>query len=390
MLNVLVLDANQRSGLAAIRSLGNIDGVLVYAADSEREAIGGSSKYCQSYLQHPSITECPKDFLHWLKHTLIAHKFDIVFPMTEVSSQLLLMNTELLGSTKLPFASYDKVMSLANKGNLTKLAESIDVPVPQSTFYPNSSEVNLESINDYPVVIKPCLSKIWDGHNWLDTVVQVAHDKAELEKYLNTSPWLSQYEFMLQAFIPGYGAGAFAIYNQGSPLAFFGHQRLREKPPQGGVSVLSKSVELDPQLLNSAKKLLDAAQWHGVAMVEFRVAEDGTAYLMEVNTRFWGSLQLAIDAGVDFPKLLYQITVGEPVSEVRHYKKEVKLRWLLGDIDSLYLVLKSSQYSKKEKFKRILDFCIPDFFSTHHQVARWGDFKPGLTELKQYLHNLKS
>ena len=27
-------------------------------------------------------------------------------------------------------------------------------------------------------------------------------------------------------------------------------------------------------------------------------------YLMEVNGRFWGSLQLAIDAGVDFPALL--------------------------------------------------------------------------------------
>ena len=29
----------------------------------------------------------------------------------------------------------------------------------------------------------------------------------------------------------------------------------------------------------------------------------GTPLLMEVNGRFWGSLQLAIDAGVDFPYL---------------------------------------------------------------------------------------
>jgi hypothetical protein len=29
----------------------------------------------------------------------------------------------------------------------------------------------------------------------------------------------------------------------------------------------------------------------------------GEAYLMEINGRFWGSLQLAIDAGVDFPAI---------------------------------------------------------------------------------------
>lgn len=389
MPKVLVLDANQRSGLAAIRSLGIIAHVTVYAGDSVANTIGGSSKYCRGYLRHPSITQEPKLFLDWLEKALVEYKFDIVFPMTEVSSQLLLMNIELLGSTKLPFASYKKVMSLADKGHLVKLAQSIDVAVPQSRLYENAAQLDLESVKKFPVVIKPCLSKIYNGNAWMDTVVQIAKDKSQLKEYLNSSEWLAKYPFMLQEFIAGYGAGAFAIYNHGNLIAFFGHQRLREKPPQGGVSVLSKSVTLDPQLLGSAKKLLDATQWHGVAMVEFRVAEDGTAYLMEVNTRFWGSLQLAIDAGVDFPKLLYQITIGDSVTEIKNYKKGVKLRWFLGDIDSLYLVLKSNHYSNKEKLKRILNFLTPDFFSTHHQVGRLSDLKPGITELKQYLGDLR-
>ena len=37
-------------------------------------------------------------------------------------------------------------------------------------------------------------------------------------------------------------------------------------------------------------------------MVEFRIEHGtGEAYLMEVNGRIWGSLQLAIDAGVNLP-----------------------------------------------------------------------------------------
>jgi hypothetical protein len=74
---------------------------------------------------------------------------------------------------------------------------------------------------------------------------------------------------------------------------------LREKPPSGGVSVLSESVQVNSKLGSLAQTLLENSNWHGVAMVEFKVATDGTPYLMEINTRFWGSLQLAIDAGVD-------------------------------------------------------------------------------------------
>ena len=52
-----------------------------------------------------------------------------------------------------------------------------------------------------------------------------------------------------------------------------------------------------------------------VAMVEYKLdAATGTAYLMEINGRFWGSLQLAIDAGVDFPLLLVRCALGERVA----------------------------------------------------------------------------
>ena len=85
-------------------------------------------------------------------------------------------------------------------------------------------------------------------------------------------------------------------------------------------------------------------------MIEYRVDNDGNIYLMEVNTRFWGSLQLAIDAGVNFPWLLYQIATGKQVKAVNHYLTDKRLRWLLGDLDSLYLVLRDGSFSNREKF----------------------------------------
>ncbi len=58
--------------------------------------------------------------------------------------------------------------------------------------------------------------------------------------------------------------GVFALYDKGKAVAFFAHRRLREKPPQGGVSVLSESVAVDPDLELYARKLLEHVNLHVV------------------------------------------------------------------------------------------------------------------------------
>ena len=391
MPRVLVLDASQRSALACIRSLGRIGDVEVHAADSAAEAIGGASRHCAQYWQHPPVREAPAEFIAWLRDFVPREGIDLVFPMTEFSSQLILIDNERRRETPtpVPFADHATVLSLADKGRLLTLARSLDIPCPASTLHDTAATVDLDAIERYPVVVKPCLSHLWLEDRWLSTSVQIAADRAALERILAGSPWLRQHPFMLQEFIPGRGAGVFALYDQGRAVAFFAHRRLREKPPGGGVSVLSESIPPDPQLLDQARRLLDAAGWHGVAMVEFRVDEQGRAWLMEVNTRFWGSLQLAIDAGVDFPGLLYRISQCEQLPEQSGYRHGRRLRWLLGDLDSLYLVMRSRDYPLAHKLKRLLDFLTPRPFSTRHEVDRWSDPAPALTELRLYLADLR-
>ena len=385
---LLVLDANQRSALAIIRSLGRLPDVTIYAADSTSEAIGGSSKYCSKFFICPSISETPHDFMAWLRHLYNHEAIDLVIPVTEKSSQLVLMQNRTSEPIPIPFADYETVMSLAHKGHLTKLAESAGVHCPYSEHYSSPQDVDIDRRHTYPIVVKPCLSSIWQGDQWMDTAVQIAQDKRHLAEILSTSPWLQSNDFMLQRYIPGYGAGLFALYNHGTPVCFFSHKRLREKPPQGGVSVLSMSIPNDPVLLANAKKLLGAAKWHGIAMLEFRISHDRTPYLMEVNTRFWGSLQLAIDAGIDFPELLYRISFNETIADVPPCEIGVRLRWLLGDLDSLYLVLRNPRYTANEKISRLLSFLTPHLLSTRHEVNRLSDLRPAVTELKQYVSDL--
>ena len=385
---VLVLDACQRSALAVTRSLGK-HGVMVITADRTETALAGLSKYSRYYNSYPDQQTQPDDFINEINNICSKYGIEIVFPMTELSSFLLINNQSSLANIQLPFASAQSIESLSNKCSLMKLAKALAIPFPETWFCNSATSLSvpLDKL-PYPLVLKPGKSWLIHNNNWIHTAVRFASNQSQAADILASDPAFSTHPFMLQRTVPGKGAGVFALYNKGKAIAFFAHRRVREKPPRGGVSVVSESRTVDPQLQKYAKALLDKVNWHGIAMVEFRVDDKGNAWLMEINTRFWGSLQLAIDSGVDFPWLLYQLSCGKKIPVIEHYKTGQRLRWILGDLDSLYLVLRDKHFTLKEKSKAILDFLTPHPFITRHEVNRLSDLKPFWWELKQYMKDL--
>jgi CelD/BcsL family acetyltransferase involved in cellulose biosynthesis len=67
------------------------------------------------------------------------------------------------------------------------------------------------------------------------------------------------------------------------------------------------------ELLQVAKRVLDAAQWHGFAVVTAERQSDGSLRLLRVSPELDDSLVPAARAGVDFPLGLWRIARGEPV-----------------------------------------------------------------------------
>jgi predicted ATP-grasp superfamily ATP-dependent carboligase len=140
---------------------------------------------------------------------------------------------------------------------------------------------------------------------------------------------IADYSPVIQEYITGEGYGFFALYNQGKARAIFMHRRIREYPVTGGPSAVAESV-YDPALRDAGLALLDSLKWHGVAMVEFKKdATTGRFVLMEINPKFWGSLGLSIEAGVDFPTLTCRMALDGDIEPVFEYKTGVKYRWLL-------------------------------------------------------------
>jgi predicted ATP-grasp superfamily ATP-dependent carboligase len=121
-------------------------------------------------------------------------------------------------------------------------------------------------------------------------------------------------DVLLQRYVTGDGHGVELLMAAGRPLAAFQHHRLREVPITGGASSFRESVALDPALLDASVRLLGELSWTGLAMVEFRVGPDGPS-LMEVNGRIWGSLPLAVKAGMDFPAQMADLFLDGPPLE---------------------------------------------------------------------------
>ena len=114
----------------------------------------------------------------------------------------------------------------------------------------------------------------------------------------------------------------------------------------------------------------------------------GREMVMEVNGRFWGSLQLAIDAGIDFPALLVRCAAGETVPQTGDYRVGVRSRWFWGDVDHLYLRLRHDRSGSR--LRALRDFLRVSPGRDRSEVWRWRDPAPFLVETLQWLGLLKT
>jgi hypothetical protein len=249
---------------------------------------------------------------------------------------------------------------------------------------------------EYPAVIKPLRSRTRTNTGWLAATVQYATNETELIRLYRDLDFLSAYPSMIQERIVGPGIGIFVLCDRGRLRAAFAHRRLREKPPSGGASVLCESIAIDPELLGQAMRLLGPLAWHGVAMMEFKQDQrTGRSFLMEVNGRFWGSLQLAVQSGVDFPYLSCQLALGQAVDGPRQYEIGVKSRWLLGDLDHLLMRLFDSDDDHlpdgmPSKVRAVIDFLQPAGRGLHYDVISRDDPRPFLHEARDYARHISA
>ena len=343
-MRVLVTDGHFRKTLAVVRSLGRKG---VHVTVGERTFLNTSffSKYCSRGIVYPSPKRFPDRFIEFLLTEIKKHPIDCLFPMEEETLLLIAKyRSEISRYTCLLVPDLKKIEFVRDKGNLIRFAEAHGIPVPK-TFYtpptPEPCEVQGSLVPHVvqdlthvipkipiPAVIKPRISSGSFGIAYIEKKEDLASSYQRVHM---------QYPFpLIQEYIPD-GGGTFglsALFDERSNVkAAFVHKKLRMYPVKGGPSTLREGVE-HPRIMELGLSLLKALNWVGIAMAEFKVdPRDGIPKLMEVNPRFWGSLQLAIFSGVDFPYLMLRMAERKNFEPILHYETGKRCRWLLfGDI----------------------------------------------------------
>jgi predicted ATP-grasp superfamily ATP-dependent carboligase len=327
--DVFLTDAHWRKSLAAVRALG-VNGIRITAGESTRLATAAFSRYCHRTVVYPSPLFNPEDFVCFLLRELSRHSYQMLLPMEDETTFLISkFHSEFSRRTYLPIPSLEKLQFANRKDKILKLAGDKGIPIPKTWYIDDITQLNdLKDRLPYPVVIKPKKSAGAVG-------VSYPKNSDELIKQYFTIHQRFPYP-LIQERIPSHGNGygaSFLMGKSGDVKASFVHKRLREYPVTGGASTLRESVRND-DVRDMAHTLLKALDWFGVAMVEFKMdPRDNIPKLMEINPRFWGSLSLAVAAGVNFPYLLLKMSRGENFKPVEHYQIGKKCRWLLpGDI----------------------------------------------------------
>ncbi|MDI6732371.1 MAG: ATP-grasp domain-containing protein [Planctomycetota bacterium] len=373
-MKVLVTDANNRVALSVVRALGE-SGVKVSSLEQEQFAhhrpLCFDSKYVGKRFIIPPIERGTRTIEKLLRY---ATGHDIILPVSINMLFAVVKNRTLFEKQgiRVPYHSLEQIRTANNKTELLKLAKDIQVPIPETYFITDLSEISAltsPSVGtvspssgrtcrvNFPLVIK--LSD--DEGLYLKPQKRycIVSDKITAEKI-----YLKMHEIkpfpLIQEYIEGDIFGFSALLNKGKPMAFFCHKRLRQYPLSGGPSTLCEGI-YDRTLIEQGMRLLKVLDWTGIAMVEFKKdTRDNQYKLMEINPRFWGSLPLAIRSGINFPYLLCQMAMQQPITPTLKYKIGEKTRFLFLDIGAVFVDKQTNLKIMINFFNDLLDSNIKD------------------------------
>lgn len=311
---VFVTDGSYPNALAAIRALGSAGyDVAVGERDGvpSREVIGFWSRYCSERVRYPDPRTDAAATVEVLSRYMRSNPMNAAIPVGLEMTRVFVEAAQALEAPALlpPRESFH----IASDKRLTfPHCTEIAIPVPKTIAAERWRELGA------PLVFKHRSSGAF-----------VARSQREAEEFCASLHGRLE-EYIAQEYVPGEnGFGYFGFFRDGREERFFMHERLVQWPKEGGPSVVARAINND-RLRELGRRTLESLHWNGVAMVEFKRSDrDGDFYLMEINPKFWGSLDLAIQSGCNFPVWAAQaIMDGEP-PEANGYDAGLKYQWVV-------------------------------------------------------------
>lgn len=331
------------NALAVVRSLGR-QGIEVFCGEEEGFAPCFYSKYCAGHFRYPSPSCQPAAFLDFMERKVreLAPGGDIPYVLMPVHTETYLFaehRTRFEPHIKLPLTSIENIRQVEDKGRLSELAQRMGVRTPRNWTFHSIEELH-RCVSDLPM---PAFVKLREATAGIG--VRRATSPEELVSAFEE--FVKGYDLkpvdypIVQGLAEGEDYCVTVLFDHGQCVASMTYHNLRTFPKQTGPGCLREAAA-QPEAERVAIDLLKALGWHGIAELDFRIPRDGPPLLIEINPRFFGGLPQCLAAGVDYPHMLYQIAIGQPIgsrpsvdyskrTETPLVAKLATLRKIIGD-----------------------------------------------------------
>jgi hypothetical protein len=311
---VLVMEAQALGMIGVIRSLGRA-GYCVHAASADADALGFVSRYTAASTHHPAYAS--PDFLPWLERYLGDHSIAAIVP----SEGFLHAIAPIFERVRplLPDANPSEVWQcclskIATTRHLLANAETSTHLPPGGVITDETSLPDRQTLVQLcaPFYLKAdmCVAKTGQGAQ-----VVCCPDPDSL--LVAARRLLPDYPALLwQAHVPGEKVGVSLWRHDGVVQAENMVLSIHQRTHKVGMMSLRRTWWHE-RLLADAKQKLQALDWQGVAMMEYKWdAATDDFWFIEINARYWGYLHLDLFAGKDLPRLQLDGFFGQVQSDL--------------------------------------------------------------------------
>lgn len=336
--DVLVTDSRYKHSLAAVRALGEAG--LRVATCSEGFSPTSFSKFSRKSFRYKK-----ENFIERLIQFLSKNEVGLVLPIGYQSNRLCSeMRTKVDQYSHVVVDDFKKVDKVSDKEKIIPLLKKERILFPKTFVIKNLNQVG-KVPRKKGWVIKSVLEETGKKMDY-------ASSSEELEEVLRRRLDLGPQ--IVQERVSGEGRGFFAFCDNGKILQSFQHKRIRQYPESGGVSSCAESIS-DGKLELISKKFLNSIKWTGPVMLEFIYDADSKKYyFIEMNPKFWGSLDLSIFCGLNFPIIPFKMIKKEEVV-AQKYPMNKRFQWILPE-DTLRIKTAENKKEAKKEWRK-------DFFN---------------------------
>jgi predicted ATP-grasp superfamily ATP-dependent carboligase len=357
----LIVDAAQRQALVALRELGKAN-LGVCAVECQADAPAFTSRWCTASAVLPDFAKHPDAFVDALLEVCARHRPRALIPSHDGSIEALRQRrAEVEQTVGLALASEQALAVAVDKTRTLAAASALGLRVPRGVLVSDAAQAEgaLDEVG-LPAVVKPARSWVQENGCGQRLIAVPATTRAVARTAID-AVLEEGLQAVVQEWLPGEREAISFLYARGRTWARFAQRTTRTAPPLGGSSVWRESIPLPPDVAGDAERLVTELDLEGYSEVEFRRDAEGRAALMEVNPRLSASVEVAVRAGVPFPRLLYDWASGEPLMERAGYRDGVRMRWLGGDLSWLKSVLAHPGDPDAPPPGRAIGFFLADF-----------------------------